>query len=196
MEQTGLSRSAVREALRILETEGLVTTRLGRYGGSFVCQPSEEMFLRYLQIFSRSHNIPLQSLFEARLSMEPLIAVLAATNRTEADMAELAAGLKELEQAVDLKTFIDKNFRCHVLIAAASHNQLLKVLLSALYALIRDAAVRTKEFVDEGVRKEVVQFHRHMQAAISKQDTEAAQRRMTSHVKAYEKRAAIAGLSL
>lgn len=192
MEQTGVSRNSVREALRILETEGLITTRLGRYGGSFVCQPTDEMFSRYLTIFSRSHSIPLKSLVEARQALEPQVALLAALNRTEEDLVALAQGIRELEDAQDSASFLDMNMRCHLLVATAGHNQLLQVFLTSLSSLIRDIAGEMEDIVVTSVKKDVVRFHHQLLDAIRKQDADAAVRRMTRHIKAYEERFASA----
>lgn len=188
MEQTGISRNAVREALRILETQGLVTTRLGRYGGSFVCQPTDEMFSHYLTIFSRAHSIPLKSLVQARLALEPQVALLAALNRTDEDLAALAEGLRQLEKAEDPATFLDRNMHCHLLVATASHNQLLQVFLTSLSGLIRDVAGEMEDIVVTSVEKDVMRFHHQLLDAIRKQDSAAAVRRMTRHIKAYEER--------
>jgi GntR family transcriptional regulator, transcriptional repressor for pyruvate dehydrogenase complex len=190
MEQTGISRNAVREALRILETEGLVTTRLGRYGGSFVCQPTDEMFSRYLTIFSRSHSIPLKSLVQARQALEPQVALLAALNRTDDDLRALAEGVKSLEKMEDSAAFLDMNMHCHTLVARASHNQLLQVFLSSLSGLIRDVAGEMEDSLVTKVRKDVLRFHQQLLDAIRKQDAEAAVRRTTRHIKAYEDRLA------
>ena len=86
--------------------------------------------------------------------------------------------------------------RCHVAVAAASHNQLLKVFLTSLYGLIRDIAGRTEEFVDEDVRRQLVRFHRQMHEALVNQDADAAVRRMTRHCDAYEERAVRANLEV
>src|SRR5438105_9498602 len=49
--QTGLSRGSVREALRILHTEGLITTRSGRLGGSVARRPGDDALARYIGLF-------------------------------------------------------------------------------------------------------------------------------------------------
>ena len=55
--QAGLSRASVREALRILEGEGLIVTRVGRNGGSAVVRPSSETIERSVGIFIRGQGI-------------------------------------------------------------------------------------------------------------------------------------------
>jgi DNA-binding FadR family transcriptional regulator len=150
------------------------------------------MFSRYLTIFSRSHSIPLKSLVEARQALEPQVALLAALNRTEEDLVALAQGIRELEEAQDSASFLDMNMRCHLLVATAGHNQLLQVFLTSLSSLIRDIAGEMEDIVVTSVKKDVVRFHHQLLDAIRKQDADAAVRRMTRHIKAYEERFASA----
>src|SRR6056297_2810782 len=86
---SGLSRSSVRDALRVLEVEGLISTRPGRSGGSIVQLPSRETVARPMELFVKSHDIHLESLLDCRLAVEPFLASRAATNHTEADLEEI-----------------------------------------------------------------------------------------------------------
>ena len=79
--QSGLSRASVREALRVLETEGLVLTRAGRNGGSQVRRPGRESISRSFELFVRSHGVRFEALLEAREAIEPAAAALAAIHR-------------------------------------------------------------------------------------------------------------------
>ena len=72
--QSGLSRTSVREALRVLETEGLVLTRAGRNGGSQVRRPGRESISRSFELFVRSHGVRFEALLEAREAIEPAAA--------------------------------------------------------------------------------------------------------------------------
>ena len=60
--QTGLSRGSVREALRTLEAEHLVTTRPGRHGGSVARQPGDDLLAKYVGLFVQGRGIALVSL--------------------------------------------------------------------------------------------------------------------------------------
>ena len=55
--QSVLSRASVREALRVLETEGLISTKSGRSGGSVVRRPGPEAIWRSLKLFVRGHGV-------------------------------------------------------------------------------------------------------------------------------------------
>src|SRR5215468_10024748 len=95
--QSGLSRTSVREALRVLETEGLVLTKAGRNGGSQVRRPGHESLTRSLETFVRSHEVRFEALLEAREAIEPAAARLAAIHRTDDDLAEITGIHHQLE---------------------------------------------------------------------------------------------------
>jgi DNA-binding FadR family transcriptional regulator len=133
--QTGLSRGSVREALRILHTEGLITTRPGRLGGSVARRPGDDALARYVGLFVQGRGISLMSLLQVREAIEPSIASLAAANRTEEDLAELTATTQRLEDAfANVPLYLAENVNWHVAVAAASHNELLKAFLTAISA--------------------------------------------------------------
>jgi len=166
--QSGLSRTSVREALRVLETEGLVLTRAGRNGGSQVRRPGRESISRSFELFVRSHGVRFQALLEAREAIEPAAAALAAIHRQDADLAEMTRIHKALDQVTD---------------DVAEH-----VRLIAFFDAIADsvqAATESQSLNSADVRREVVRAHGRVLAAIAAKDADAAFRRMQRHVGAY-----------
>lgn len=196
--QTHMSRTTVREALRILEVQGLVRIKTGRSGGAFVQVPGGEAVASSVNLMIRGRQIRLAALLETREAVEPACALLAAKYRTEADLA----GLERANEAIaatdgSLADFLQANVDWHVGVAAASHNELLTGFMSALSQAIY-ASTDNKGFLDAEVRAITVRAHRSVTAAIRARDTDAAVRRMTRHVHTYaeavlevEERAAI-----
>ena len=90
---TGLSRGSVREALRILEAQGLVNTRAGRYGGTTVSQPTADHLAGHINLYIKGRSVTLLALVEVRLALEPMVAALAAERRTEEGAAALCGHL-------------------------------------------------------------------------------------------------------
>ena len=182
--QTGLSRGSVREALRILEAEGLVSTRPGRLGGSIARQPDDESLARYINLFVHGRGITLLSLLQTREAVEPSLAALAAQNRTEEELAALIAVTERVERAyADTPLYLGENVNWHCAIAAASHNELLRAFMVALSTLVYRASA-IENFATEEVRKVVIKAHRRILDAIIAKDSEAAQRRMARHLAA------------
>ena len=182
--QTGLSRGSVREALRILEAEGLVSTRPGRLGGSVARQPGDESLARYINLFVHGRGITLLSLLQTREAVEPSLAALAAQNRTEEELAALIAVTERVERAyADTQLYLVENVNWHCAIAAASHNELLRAFMVAISNLVYRASA-IENFATEEVRKVVITAHRRILDAIIAKDAEAARRRMARHLAA------------
>ncbi len=187
--QSGLSRASVREALRILEGEGLITTRIGRNGGSTVARPNSETIERSVGIFIRGLGIRLEAVLEARAAIEPPSARFAALHRTDEDLAEIEKCQAKLEQAShndDVDTYVRANLDWHVQVVRASHNELLIAFISAVSHSVY-LATDLEGFNSAEVRNAVIHAHRRVIEAIRAGDGEAAARRMERHVGAYIK---------
>jgi len=196
--QTRMSRTTVREALRILEVQGLIRIKSGRTGGAFVQQPGEEAMASTVNLLIRGRQIRLAALLETREAIEPYCAELAATHRTEGDLADIeTANVALRESEGDLNGFLEANVDWHVAVARASHNELLSGLMMALSRAIF-AATLDEGFVSDEVRKHAIHAHETITVAIREGDSAAALRRMKRHVYSYaeealkaDKRAAI-----
>lgn len=183
---TGLSRGSVREALRILETQGLVATRAGRYGGTTVAKPTDDHLANHINMYARGRSVPLTALVEVRLALEPMVAALAAQRRTDEDLKTLHAISERIEQAAesDLDAFLVENVNWHDALAEASHNDLLRALAISVSGLMF-AASQLKEFASADVRQRVCIAHRRILEAIEAGDAESARRRVERDVQAY-----------
>ncbi|MQA73771.1 MAG: FCD domain-containing protein [Solirubrobacterales bacterium] len=187
VDQTKLSRTAVREALRILETEGLVSVRPGRGGGTFVRRPDAAVITRSLDSFIRSHRIRFESLIEIRESVEPICAGFAAERRTDDDLKllrDLNEECRSTSRDGDVPVFLTDNVKWHVAVAAASHNELLVSFMEAISEAIR-AATDIADFNSDEIRARAIRAHDKVNAAIADGDAEVARRRMQRHVSAY-----------
>jgi GntR family transcriptional regulator, transcriptional repressor for pyruvate dehydrogenase complex len=182
--QTGLSRGSVRDALRILESESLVITRPGRYGGSVANKPNDESLKRPISSFVHGRGITLLSLLQTREAIEPALAALAAKNRTDAEMQGLVDATGRVEAAfTDTPKFLQKNVDWHMAIAAASHNELLRAFMHSISDMVYKASA-IKNFASEEVRQQVMHAHRRILEAIVAQDEAVAERRMAMHLAA------------
>ncbi len=187
-ERTGISRASVREALRILEADGLAETRPGRNGGTIVRLPQPSIISRPIELLLRGRKIPFRAVLEVREAIEPSSAGLAAVYRTDADIARLCGISSELEAHLDdVDTFLEKNLEWHMAIVDASHNELLIGIMQALSKTIF-AATDIEKFNTPENRKAVATVHRKVEDAITHGDAAAASRRMGRHVHAYSER--------
>jgi GntR family transcriptional repressor for pyruvate dehydrogenase complex len=188
-ERSGLSRASVREALRILESEGLIQTKPGRNGGASVKQPTADAIARSVGLFVRGHRIRLESLLETREVIEPAIARLAALNRDDGDLARLTEAQARLKASTgDRAAYLEANVDWHMAVALASRNEPLIGFMTAISEVIHSATALEPFDTDE-VRGLTIAAHDRIQAAIAAGDPVAAERRMARHVHAYGSRA-------
>ncbi len=182
--QTRMSRTTVREALRILEVQSLIQIRTGRAGGAFVQRLGEESIASSVALLIRGRQIRLAALLETREAIEPSCAQLAAMYRTDEDLDALEAANEALATDGSLADFLTANVDWHVGVAQASHNELLTGFMLALSRAIY-TATDNQGFVDTQVRRTTVKAHVSITQAIAARDSDAAVRRMKRHVHSY-----------
>lgn len=182
--QTRMSRTTVREALRILEVQGLIRIKAGRAGGAFVQKPGEESVASSLDLLIRGRQLRLASVHETREAIEPSCARLAALHRTAGDLARLDAANEAIATSGDLDSFLRANVDWHVAVATASHNEILTGIMMALSRAIY-TTTNNEGFVNDEVRDIAVRAHRSVTRAIKERDADAAVRRMLRHVHSY-----------
>lgn len=182
--QTRMSRTTVREALRILEVQGLIRIKAGRAGGAFVQKPGEESVASSLDLLIRGRQLRLASVHETREAIEPSCARLAALHRTAGDLTRLEAANEAIAASGDLDAFLRANVDWHVAVATASHNEILTGIMMALSRAIY-TTTNNEGFVNDEVRDIAVRAHRSVTRAIKERDADAAVRRMLRHVHSY-----------
>ena len=182
--QTRMSRTTVREALRILEVQGLIRIKAGRAGGAFVQQPGNESVANSLELLIRGRQIRLAAVHETREAIEPSLARLAALHRTAEDLQRLEQANDALASSGSVDEFLQANVDWHVAVATASHNEILTGIMIALSRAIY-TTTNTEGFVDDEIRAATVRAHRSVTRAIKERDADAAVRRMSRHVHTY-----------
>jgi len=187
-DQAGIGRSSVREALRTLEAEGLISTRPGRGGGAVVRRPDMSSMAHSIDVFVRGRNVRYETVLQARQLLEPGSASMAALNRTVADIADLRdfhAQMLQANQDEDIPRFVDANLAWHIALNQASRNDLIAGFMIGLTEVLR-AAIDTEEFNTPGLRTETLRAHDRILDAVVRQDSPAAARRMGRHLHAHE----------
>jgi GntR family transcriptional regulator, transcriptional repressor for pyruvate dehydrogenase complex len=183
--KSGLSRTSVREALRVLEVEGLISTKTGRNGGSVIRRPSSDSILHSIELFVRSHGTRMEALVETREAIEPTAARLAALYRTEEDLKELNSLQNDLSTAAsDVRRFLKINLQWHTAVVRASRNELLIAFYAAISRAIH-AATDYGAFSAPELRRDITRVHKRIVDAIADRDGDAAFRRMARHMHAY-----------
>ncbi|HEY8524955.1 MAG TPA: FCD domain-containing protein [Acidimicrobiales bacterium] len=147
VERFGVSRPSLREALRILEAEGLITVVRGVYGGVVVHEPDERLTARTASLVLRARNVPLADVFEARAMIEPLAARAIASRRgRRSAVAELESLIAQEEKAIeDPDRFGVANAAFHERLVALGGNQTVSIVIEMLNEIVvRSVAAASK----------------------------------------------------
>ena len=139
-QQFGTSRNAVREALRSLEHAGLISLHKGAHGGAFITDGDPSAVAQSMEDLMYLGGIALADVTESRLSIETAIVEFAATKGTTADFDRLDQNIdqvEELTQARDMEAKTDLNIEFHVLLAEATGNPVLVLMMRTLMDLLR-----------------------------------------------------------
>jgi len=183
-ERFRVSRTSVREALRSLQSRGLIEIRAGE--GAFVRDISVEALIEPLALVILPHREAVGELFEARRLLEPAIAALAARRATSEEIGEMERILAEQAREVESgRTGMAQDSALHAAIAAAAHNRAIVRIVSALVDLLGQS--REESLLTRGRPQRSHQNHRRILAAIRRRDTDGAYRAMLDHLTAVEK---------
>ncbi len=185
--QLNVSRPTVREALRLLESEGLISIRPGPRGGPRVERPSSNTVTRSLTTLFQYERVSLAELLEARRAIEPACARVAATRATEDDIAALRRSIQAMRADLENDAvFWTENANFHVALAEAGGNTVLNTLMVALRELIYDFTAGMHIAPEE--RLETVAEHTAIMEAIAANDPDAAARVAETHLASFEAR--------
>jgi GntR family transcriptional repressor for pyruvate dehydrogenase complex len=181
-----VSRASVREAIRVLESAGLVKTHVG--DGTYVETGSIENLVKPLATVVAGGRESLMEIFAVRKMFEPHLAYLAAEKATGDEISELKRILGRQREKMGnraLVTAMDYSF--HLFLAKMAKSQVFLKLYTTLAELINQTR---EEFLQEGDRpKKSIEGHEEILLAIEKRDPTLAKKAMSSHLRNIEREA-------
>jgi GntR family transcriptional regulator, transcriptional repressor for pyruvate dehydrogenase complex len=179
-ERFGVSRTAVREAIKSLTEKGLIEVFVGR--GTFVTNLSPDRVVESMTLLLRNEPHNVASLQEARELLEVPTARLAATRRTDAHVARLRAISAELEEERSISArLVDGDTEFHVELARATGNPVLVLLSQTIVALLRTERLYRNDF-DTNRLPTALADHRDIVDAVADGDPDRAAQAMSDHL--------------
>jgi GntR family transcriptional repressor for pyruvate dehydrogenase complex len=180
-ESFGVGRSSIREALRMLESQGVISAVSG---GSFVVADAASPLNSSLRLmFTLDDRSGIHHLFELRRILEVEAAALAAARHGAAHLEEMDVAIEEMAASlVDHggSRFIDADLRFHLAVAEATGNRLVLHSMQAVRDVVRRALMTV--FVIPHSPESAVVEHRAIRAAIASGDPARARQEMTDHL--------------
>src|SRR5882724_1940363 len=190
----GVSYPSIREAIRILETEGLVTVRRGSVGGAEVHRPDESSAAYHLGLALQARRVTLGDLAAGLRTLEPTCAAECArrADRAGAVMPALQASIEESAGLTgDGVAFTRVAREFHDLLVAFTPNATIRHVVGSLVTLWSaqeqawaEAMTRRGQYPAPGEAAHAVRLHRRIAAAIAAGQADAAERLARAHLAA------------
>jgi DNA-binding FadR family transcriptional regulator len=179
--QFGVGRASLREALRILETHGLIRIRMGSGGGPVVTDVSSTEYGRMASLYLFRAGGTYEELLEARLVIEPIMVRLAAERLTDETAQRLQEVVEEGEAAADAPASVwsAASERFHAVIAGMSGNHVLDLFAAGLISIERR---HIGPIYRPGDRGTTLKVHRKIANAILAQNADQAEQLTRRHI--------------
>ena len=188
IERFGMAKGTIREAMRILEAQGLIKTRTGPGGGSFVHEVSMERARALLGNYFYFKNLTIADIYQLRRVLEPELAASLAGRLPDAVLAELEDNIAHYdapaETAAEEREQHINSLRFHALLARQSENDLLAFMIDFMARMLSDLTVYRKLYATPNLElwSRGRDYQARLVAALRAGDSEAARRIMASHM--------------
>jgi DNA-binding FadR family transcriptional regulator len=184
LEEYETGRGTLREALRLLEFQGVIALKPGPRGGPVLLDPDASHLASTVVLLMQLKEAPLRAIVEVRSALEPMISSLAAGRITDEAVADLGGTVEAMRENLgDQVVFLDANRRFHDIIAWSSGNPLFGYIVGSLLAIM-DGTIIGIDYPSPR-RAAVLAAHESIFAAISARDEKESEARMGRHLDEY-----------
>ncbi len=178
----GVSRVTVREALRVLEANGLISIRVGARGGAFVASPTKERLSEGLADLMTLSALTPSDVTEARTVIELGILPFVVERATEADVVNLRRMVDEGYDALDRNAYtMEMSAAFHVGVATSAHNPAIESLVQSFHGPMLQS-LRQARNVAPAMGRKGTDEHAALVDAIEQRDIKAATQVMVTHL--------------
>lgn len=180
--QTG--RGTLREALRLLEFQGVISLKPGPRGGPVFQNPDASHLGSTLVLLMQLQSAPFRNIAEVRTALEPMISNMAATRMTDDSLVELRSTVDQMKDDLDDQySFLDANKRFHDIIAWSSGNALFGYIVDSLLGIM-DGTIIGIDYPSPR-RAAILKAHVSIFEALNARDAGESEARMRTHIDEY-----------
>ncbi len=177
-------RGTLREALRLLEFQGVIALKPGPRGGPVLLDPDASHLASTVVLLMQLKQAPFRAIVEVRSALEPMISSLAATRISAESLVDLASTIEQMSTNLDEEhIFLDANKRFHDIIAWSSGNPLFGYIVDSLLGIM-DGTIIGIDY-PRPRRLAILKAHENIYAAIEARDEAASEALMRRHIEEY-----------
>ncbi len=176
----GISRATVREAIRLLTEQGVLYSKRGRRGGTFVANTLPPESVMNLRQRLQSMGVSLEEILDHRLVVETGVAELAAQRAEAEQIQELQFLVNEMANTQDYGTYRKLDIKFHLLVARTTQTNRLPALVAEVHAEFSDLLMAAPYSLSQCLHSTAQ--HRAIVEAIRNRDPVAARSLMQEHI--------------
>jgi DNA-binding FadR family transcriptional regulator len=186
LEQYQTGRGTLREALRLLEFQGVIALKPGPRGGPVLQSPDAAHLASTVVLLLQMNQAPFRTIVEVRSALEPMISSLAAERMSESALENLSGTIDQMRTEMDDQhSFLDANKRFHDIIAWSSGNTLFGYIVDSLLGIMDGTALGVD--YPRHRRAAILTAHEEIFEALAAHDPKASEARMRAHIEEYER---------
>lgn len=183
-----MSKGTIREAMRLLQAQGLIVTKTGPGGGSFVGQVSQDRAHALLSNYFYFRQISIDDIYQVRVALEPIMAASLAGNITTAQLEELERIMAQYEEPAaspeDERAQHVASLQFHAKLAEFSDNALLGFCIGFMAQILTDLTVFKRLYTEPNheLWKKGRGYQVQLMSALRNGEAEAARDIMRDHM--------------
>lgn len=188
IERFGMSKGTIREAMRLLQAQGLVVTKTGPGGGSFVGEVSAERAYALLANYFYFKQISINDIYQLRILIEPELAASLAGKLAPAQLEELETIMERYaapaSDAAEEREQHVASLKFHARLANFGENALLGFFVDFMAQILTDLTVYQRLYTEpnDELWRQGYRHHRNLIAALRSGDAQAARATMKEHM--------------
>ena len=184
LEKYETGRGTLREALRLLEFQGVIALKPGPRGGPVLLDPDASHLANTVVLLMQLKEAPFRTIVEVRSALEPMISSLAAERISDEALDDLGGTIEQMRENLgDQHVFLDANKRFHDIIAWSSGNALFGYIVDSLLGIM-DGTIIGIDYPSPR-RAAILKAHESIYEALRARDEKESEARMRKHIDEY-----------